>query len=167
MSKRLEIIANTAIIIVAAVAAVVLVRNLIVRRDARRIPPAIVTGTPLPLSEMDWRANGRTLVLAVSTSCHYCSESAPFYRRLAAELPRHGVHLTVLLPQEVSEGRSYLQHLGVPAADIRQAPLRELKIRGTPTLLLVDDRGIIRGVWEGKLSSDAEQNVLQAAAPAS
>lgn len=162
MSKRLEVVANVAMIVVAVIAGTVLVRNLMTRPKNRPMPPPIALGSPLAVQGMDWRANGKTLVLAVNTACHFCSESAPFYRRLVAEAPRRHVHMTALLPQAVSEGQEYLRSLEVPIDDVRQAPLKALKLRGTPTLLLVDGQGRVRQVWEGKLSPDAERQVIGA-----
>lgn len=162
MSRRLEIATNVVLIAVGLIAGGVLLRNLLSQPKARPMPPPIVTGTPLAIPGVDWKNNGKTLVLAVSTNCHYCSESAPFYRQLANEVQRRHVHLTALLPQASEEGVEYLRGLDVPITDIRSAPLKSLKIRGTPTLLLVDNQGIIRRVWEGKLSGDVERQVIAA-----
>jgi hypothetical protein len=162
MSKRLEVATNVVMIVVAIIAGVLLVRNLMFRPRTTPMPPPIATGTALAVPGLDWHTNGKTLVLAVSTNCRYCSESAPFYRRLADEVQRRHVHLTALLPQAADEGAQYLRGLEVPIVDIRSAPLKSLKIRGTPTLLLIDDRGIVRQVWEGKLSTDGERQVIAA-----
>ena len=169
MARKLEFVVNIAILIVAALASVVLVKNYLSRRTARDMPPQIAVGTKLSVPGIDWRVNGNTLVLAVSTNCHYCTESAPFYRRLAADLPRRRVHLTAILPENVEEGGKYLRSLGLQVSDVRQGSFRSLKIRGTPTLMLVDERGLIRYVWEGKLSAETEHQVIETvlATPAS
>lgn len=152
MAKRLETIANVSIVIVAVIASVALVRNLIARRSApRELPPRVDVGSRFALPDVRNR-----LVVAVSTTCHYCSESAPFYARLTAKHPA----MTVVLPQSVDEGREYARGIGLPVGDVRQAAMRDLKIRGTPTVLLVDGRGIVQRVWEGKLKPDAEAEVL-------
>lgn len=162
MSRKLEIGANIAVVIVAVLASAVLVRNFLAPKKVQALRETIAVGTTLSLPGVDWRANTNTMILAVSTNCHYCSESAPFYRRLASELPRRRVHLTALLPQDAAEGQKYLRSLNVPVSDVRQAPLKKLKIRGTPTLLLVDERGIVRQVWEGMLSPERERQVFEA-----
>lgn len=160
--RKLEIAANVAILIVATLASVVLVRNYFFTRTRSERPRPLVVGTTLSVPGLDWRANGNTLVLALSTNCHYCSESAPFYRRLAGELSRRRVHLTAVLPQNANESGAYLRTLQLPVSDVRQIPLRSLQIRGTPTLVLVDGRGVVRHVWEGKLTPEREQQVLEA-----
>ncbi|HUL72982.1 MAG TPA: hypothetical protein VLT86_07760, partial [Vicinamibacterales bacterium] len=37
--------------------------------------------------------------------------------------------------------------------------LSALKVRGLPTLVLVDSRGVVRGIWEGRLSKIDEQQL--------
>jgi hypothetical protein len=161
MARKLEIATNIAILIVATLASVVLVRNYLFPRTNGERPRSVALGTTLSVPGLDWRANGNTLVLALSTNCHFCSESAPFYRRLAAELSHRRVHLTAVLPQNADESGAYLRTLQLPVGDVRQIPLRTLQIRGTPTLMLVDERGVVRNVWEGKLTAEREQQVLE------
>lgn len=36
----------------------------------------------------------------------------------------------------------------------------QLEVRGTPTLILVDESGVAVDVWKGKLPPDAEERVL-------
>ncbi len=160
MARKLEFVTNIAILIVAALASVVLVKNYLSQRTTRDMPQRIAIGTKLSVPGIDWGVNGNTLVLALSTNCHYCTESSPFYRRLSAELPRQRVHLTALLPENVEEGAKYVRSLGLQVSDVRQGSFQGLKIRGTPTLMLVDERGLVRFVWEGKLSAETEQQVI-------
>ncbi|MFN2597666.1 MAG: peroxiredoxin family protein [Pyrinomonadaceae bacterium] len=110
---------------------------------------------------VDWAGSGQTLVLAVSDSCHFCSESADFYRRLAQEKAWPGsVRLIAVLPQEVDRGREYLDKLGVSVDQVEQAQLSSIGVRGTPTLLLIDSTGSLKTSWVGKLTPDKEGEVL-------
>ncbi|HEX9982964.1 MAG TPA: hypothetical protein VGF69_06860 [Thermoanaerobaculia bacterium] len=162
MARKLEIAANVAIIVVAVIASIVLVRNYMARGAVKMTREQIATGNKLPMPGVEWQANGNTVVLALSTNCHYCSESAPFYKRLTAELSRRRAHLMIVMPQSIEEGRKYVEGLGLQAADVRQVPLRALKIRGTPTLAIVDGDGVVRNVWEGMLQPEREQEVMEA-----
>jgi hypothetical protein len=65
-----------------------------------------------------------------------------------------------LLPQTVEEGRKYLESEGVRVDDVKQATLNVIGVQGTPTLLLVDNKGTVAEVWEGKLPPDQEEGVL-------
>ena len=124
------------------------------------LPPdtQIQPGAKLEVPGIDWTKNGRTLVMAVSDKCHYCTESAPFYQQLAKS--HQNVRLIALLPQPPDQGRQYMDHLQVSVDEVRQAPLTTLGIRGTPTLILLDSGGAIVKAWRGKLTADKESEVL-------
>jgi hypothetical protein len=65
-----------------------------------------------------------------------------------------------VLPQEVSQGQTYLGKLGVVVDEVRQSTLGAIGVSGTPTLLLVDNKGAVKQSWLGKLSPDKETEVL-------
>lgn len=44
--------------------------------------------------------------------------------------------------------------------EVQQDQRRNLNVAGTPTLLLVDNNGVVQNVWIGKLTSDGEREVL-------
>jgi len=103
--------------------------------------------------------DGRTLLLALSTGCHFCTDSAPFYQRVSQE---HGdTHLVAVFPQEASDGEQYLSKLGIQVDEVKQASFVELGITGTPTLALIDNSGKVLKIWEGALSPENENEVLR------
>jgi hypothetical protein len=158
-ARKIEIAANIAIVVVACVAVLVLVRNY--RANSLRQPATISAGARFALKNANWMASPKNMVLAVSTTCHFCTESAPFYRQLVEECRRDHVRTIAVLPQPVNEAEAYLKGEGVAVDEIRQSPLGDLEVPGTPTLLLVDDRGVVDNVWIGKLPSDKEKEVLK------
>ena len=160
MTKKLDIVTNIAIVMVAVIASAVLVRNYLLSRGGRDLPPQIAVGEKFSLTGVDWEGYGNTLVLALAPGCDSCSESAPFYRRLTAELPRQRVHITAVLPESVEQGRQYLRSLDIDVSDVRQGSFQALKIRGTPTLILVDQQGVVLNVWLGRFPPEKEQQVI-------
>jgi hypothetical protein len=169
--KKTEFLANVAIIVVALLLGGVLIkRYLWPGQDAAR--PAdqrIPAGTKATLPDVDWAQNGQTLLLVLSRDCHFCTDSAPFYQRLTRETAgRPDVRLIALLPQEVAEGRKYLAGLGVSVNEVRQAAISSVGARATPTLILVDQNGVVQNSWVGKLAAPEEAEVLSrlAARPA-
>lgn len=159
MTKRLETATNLSILIVAVLASAVLVKNYLLPRPKPDQPSQIEIGDKLSLTGVDWHGNGNTLVVALSPGCDSCSESAPFYRRLSAELPR--LHMTAIFTQTVEEGREYLRSLDVDISDVRQGSFHQLKIRGTPTMILLDQQGVVRNVWLGRPLPQKEQEVIE------
>src|SRR5436190_19962074 len=123
--KRIELVSNGAIIVVAILLAVVLVRSYLFRQSSATqtsvsSTAAVRPGTKLSLPGVDWKANGRTLVMALSTQCHFCSESAQFYQRVAQERTKTGnLRLLAILPQSLNESQTYLKELGVTVDDIK------------------------------------------------
>lgn len=164
LSKKIEVLANVCIIIAALAFTVMLAKRLIKPTLPLAPTPAemnIPAGTRADFLNVDWSKSNRTLLLVLQEGCHFCSESAPFYQRLARETAQaSGVHLVAVLPQDTAEGAKYLKSLSVPIQDVRQAQLDSLKVMGTPTLILIDDKGVVTNSWVGKLSSDKEAEVL-------
>ena len=122
-----------------------------------------VIGTSLRGVDFNWEGSKQTLVLALREGCRYCTDSADFYRRLAALGRRDkNTRLLAVLPTEVAASSRYFKELRVPISEIRQSALDRINIRGTPTLLLVNDKGVVTRSWGGQLSPDKETEVIEA-----
>lgn len=163
--RGIEVSANIAIIIVAVMLGIVLVRHRLLTGAQTQAtapqPHVVAAGSKLTLSGVNWAENRRTLLLALSTKCHFCTESAEFYKRLAeARAGRSDIRMVAVLPQDVGEGRAYLDKLGVRVDEVRQSSLDAVGATGTPTLIMVDDEGTATELWVGKLPPDKESEVL-------
>jgi hypothetical protein len=155
--------ANVAIIIVAALLGLVVIKNYLITTPEPKTDSVAVDAEPrnqtkISIPDVDWLKNGQTLVLALSTTCHFCTESGPFYQRLVKA--SGSTHLVAVLPQSVDEGKRYFEKLGVSVDEIKQASLSSIDVRGTPTLLLVNSDGIVVNTWVGKLQVAGEAEVL-------
>jgi hypothetical protein len=69
--------------------------------------------------------------------------------------------LIAVLPQPIDEGKEYLDGLGVEVDDIKQLGLSSIDVRGTPTILLVDQKGVIIKTSTGKLPQDQQDDVIR------
>jgi len=132
----------------------------IARTTTGVLAPEVVKGKSVDghVIGVDWAKNHRTLVLVLSTTCHYCKDSVPFYRKLGTT--GTDVKMVAVLPQPVTEAQQYLSGEGVHVDEVKQIPLNNLGVRGTPTLMLVNDVGVVTDVWVGKLPPDQEAQVL-------
>ena len=158
--KRTELVANIAIILVAISLVVVLAKRYIFTGPTPQNPLSNV-GATLLLPGVDWSQNNKNLLLVLSDSCKYCTESAPFYQHLVQErAKRQTFRLTAGFPQPVSDGRKYLNGLGVAIDDVLELSPGAIRIRGTPTILLVNNAGVVIDEWLGKLPPDKEAEVL-------
>ncbi len=160
ISRTIEITANVAIIFVAISLGLVLISRTI--RSYRVTVSesgntAQVKDQRIQLPGVDWSKNEQTLVMAISSTCHFCTESATFYRLIRT---RTRVHTIAVLPQSVDEARNYLSNLGVQVDQVLQAPLSSIDVSGTPTLMLISRDGKVIRTWIGKLPPDLEKEVL-------
>lgn len=162
--KKIETAANIAIIAVALLLGGILV-NRYFFNPAPNAPPSednnIKVGMKLPLSNVDWTKSEKSLVMVLSTTCHFCNESTPFYQKLTklkAENPK--VRVIAVMPQSADEAQKYLAEHNISVDEVKPIKSEEMFVRGTPTLILVDRNGAATESWVGKLSADKETEVL-------
>jgi hypothetical protein len=168
LSKRLEAIANGATIVVSVLLSIILVKVFLLPAKPAPGPAAraqIQKGKDMKplLKDVNWSQNGRTIVLALSTQCHFCTASAPFLRKLVQEAKStKAVKTVAVLPQPIAEAQKYLDGEDVHVDEVTQAEMSSIGVGGTPTWLMVDKAGIVTDVWVGKLDSTGEEQVLHA-----
>lgn len=167
VTGKSEAAANAAIVVAAAILCTVLVKVYLLPHQAHATssphgPPGIVAGASLSsaLPGVDWRKNGHTLVLGISTECHFCTASAPFFRTIAAHAGSH-LKIVAVLPQPVNAGQEYLAREGVRVDQVLQLPLGRIGVRGTPTMILADGGGVVTNVWVGEQSPAEQPSVLR------
>lgn len=123
-------------------------------------PARLAAGDRLgPIAGLDLTASPKTLVMAIQSSCHFCSESMAFYRELSKQ-KNHGIRLAVVAPDDSATARQYVGSHGFTPDVIASSDLPAIHVGGTPTLLLVNTAGVIERVWIGKLSAAREKEVL-------
>lgn len=111
--------------------------------------PRITMGERLNVPNVDWEQNKKSLVFFLMKDCKYCESSAPFYRQLIEDASKRNVKWLAILPNSVEEGRKYVQSLGLPIENVQTGSLPSYKIPGTPSVLFVDNQGIVKSVWIG------------------
>ena len=160
--KRIELFANVAIIVVALLLGGVVVKRFLLSPATPAAVKPVSAGTKIALPDVDWAKGRQTLLIVLAQGCRFCSESVPFYQRIAKEASGHSdIQLVAVLPQSPAEGRKYLDDLQVPIKEVKQAELPSLHVIGTPTLILVDSQGVVTSAWFGKLPADDEAEVIR------
>jgi hypothetical protein len=118
-------------------------------------------GTKEPISDLGLAKDKQTLVLVLQVGCHFCSDGAEFYRRLAVMMrSQKNCDLTAVLPNSMKDSREYLNSLSIDVPHIRQSSLEPLNVRGTPTLLMVNEHGLVTKSWVGRLNPSQEAEVM-------
>lgn len=108
---------------------------------------------------IDFTARPRTLVMVIQSSCGYCQESAPFYRRII-ERDAADVQVVVAAPSTDAGIDSYLTETGLDPDSVVLVDRWRLPVPSTPTLLLVADDGLVTHAWVGMLDAEREAAVL-------
>lgn len=154
LRANLELGVNIVIAIAIVAVAVVVVKRQFFSpptgRDALQQQAAALKGTRITVSGVDWKQNQKSLILFLKKDCVYCTSSAPFYRQLLIDAKQRNVKSLAVLPDSLEQGLKYVQSLELPI-DVRSTSLIDLKITGTPTVVLVDHEGIVRSAWVGAM----------------
>ncbi len=160
----LNIVSNVAVITVAAVLIGVTIYDRV--SPAKPAMPTISKlpkGSTFPFPDRSAAGSGATAVLFVSKSCHFCSESMPFYKRLSVLNRAAGFRLIAAVPQprETREdGAAYFSQHGVTPDAIVPMNFGSLGVVSTPTVVLVGADGRVAATWHGQLTSEREDGVL-------
>ncbi len=156
--KRLETAANVSVIIAAVVLVAFLGRQEF-QRHAESIKPATaLVGQTITLSGVQFGQQSKTLVLAISTNCHFCRDSEPFYKDLVAR-SQGRVKIVAVLPESLDEAEPYIRRTIAPSIQVVSSRLDSIGVTGTPTLMLIDSSGKVQQAWVGKLDDKGRQQV--------
>jgi Redoxin len=161
LAQRIEPASHIAIVILAVLIGMVLVKSHLLPDKSKSLPGGNTTGDlaepglvgkAISLPDTDWKKGDQTLVLVLSVGCGFCTESAPFYKELVQKR-KGNTRLLAVLPQPVEAGKKYLADLGINVDEVRQARVNSIGVRGTPTLLLVNKDGVVTSSWRGETST--------------
>lgn len=145
--KHLDRIANIAVIL-----GIVVFLTLVTRNEIRStVPHQKLLGKSITLPEIRFPLQRGAILLALSTTCHFCQEGLPFYKQLP-ELLHGKLEIIAVFPQEANEARSYVERSSLRVDRIISTDLGPIGVSATPTVLLIDRMGRVQGVWTGVLS---------------
>ncbi len=162
-NTRLELIAYVALIVMAFVTVVTAIQQRIVRHSCSASSGHPLEGKPAAfgIPGVDWKANHYTLLFVLSTTCHFCEESADFYGTLVADKTVSAkVHMLAVFPQRPEEAEEFLSRHGLQDLPHKRAMLWQLGVNATPTLMVIDASGNVAGSWVGELDRKQQANLL-------
>jgi len=152
----IETIANIAVILVAILVATVFVKNNFIK--SAPAPRQSMVGQTIKLDGIDAHAANVTVLLALSSSCRFCDASSAFYQRLTALRRDTGNKFQTVgvFRESVESAQEYLTKKGLIFDGVISNPTDDLKVHGTPTMLMVNSEGKVIKEWVG-LMDDTEQ----------
>lgn len=170
--KKLETATNCAVLVVALLMSVVMVKQFLLPHNDRQ--SVAISGTSEQLNEplkgkvlalngVRWNAAHPTLVMALATYCHFCIDSTKFYQRLS-DLKQSGTISTPLVaafPENAEQASKFAAQYHLRPDQIVSASLDSMGVSGTPTLLLVGSDGRVQRQWVGLLSAAEQETVIK------
>lgn len=109
-----------------------------------------------------WPSNASTLVLVLRVGCGHCENEMSFYERLL-DLERTKdlrIHLVAFMPNSETQIREAFAGRLVGLEKVAGAEMPSLKVRGTPTLILVDASGEVKSTWVGEIRPEEKQAMI-------
>jgi hypothetical protein len=135
------------------------------RVDSPKAPPVYAAGSRIKdVPALGLKNAERTIILATSSSCHFCVASLPFYRRLAIAAKHGGTRIVAVTPELPPANRAFLESNDVPIDASLSIPQSGVSVQQTPTLILVRRDGTVINSWLGQLSAEKEGQILRMAA---
>ena len=165
LKSHLEVATNVAVLLVALAILSTLAWTYFGRSPAPQLQAGFQKGqTFAQVPGVTYDSSSQTLLIAMSTRCHYCTESLPFYKQLATAQRTSGraTHIVAVFPDQEAEVRQYVQQNNLDLETVAGVDFGALKLFGTPTAILLDNNGKVRDFWIGKLLQDQEQQVMKA-----
>lgn len=173
MQKKMDLFANAAIAIVALLIGFTLIRQQIDRAHTAKALAAsaamqdeVRPGTSLtPIAGYPWAQHDRTLVVALRYGCIHCEHNMTFYKRLEDHIKQPDAKTSLL---SVFPDDSFVARHDLDAHSLSGMPFvasvnfASLHVPGTPTLLLVNNKGTILQSWIGELSPREQDDVMKA-----
>jgi hypothetical protein len=139
-----------------ALAAVALRRASVQATTAEQSTP----DTPKVPGEVDVEDARYTVITVIRSTCRFCTDSMPFYRRLAARRSAD-VRFVVACVEPLAACTEYLNANGVVADQIVDiaGDASSFGITATPTILVVDRQRQVAGTWRGLQQAKGENEI--------
>ena len=154
---------NLAIILIASILLVSFVKFQFTQPETNSHRDSLKKGTILgEIQGAKLHESPRTLLLALSTHCRYCTQSLPFYKDLVRRLnaaSRPSTKIVALFSESQDQVKEYTTLHEFSVASISDVDFLSLGIPATPALILVDRNSEVLNSWVGKVSKDEEKDV--------
>lgn len=168
--KKLEAISNFAVLAVALLSCYILIAHAIIPMHSKtrgltadaQFNAEPLKGTTLKLKDLQLSKSKPSLVLAISSYCHFCADSASFYQQLTAMRDQQSIKAQIIavFPRDVQPSNEFLERNKIKPDSTIIAPLESIGVAGTPTLLLIGKDGTVHREWIGRLSQSQEDEVI-------
>ena len=123
-------------------------------------PPAYSAGQQIDVPAAWYSASPRTLLVFAREACGACQKAQPFLKQLVAGVTTSGRAAVVMAHPAASaiEDAVFAKAIGVGEGSLH-AVTANLRVKATPTIVLVDQQGAILAAWEGAGKEDKQAEI--------
>lgn len=126
-----------------------------------KAPPAYVSGQQVDAPAAWYEKAPYTLVLFARANCGACEKARPFLAELIRGVEGRSAVVMAGPSATRQEDAEFARSLGIPDEHIAVVP-PSLRVRATPTLVLVNQQGLILEAWEGVGSPEHQEAIVKA-----
>jgi thiol-disulfide isomerase/thioredoxin len=123
-------------------------------------PPAYIAGQGIDVPAAWYASSPRTLILFARDSCVACQKAQPFLKTLVAGLENKASVVMAHPAGTDVEDVAFAKGLGLADANIHVVT-SNLRVKATPTLVLVNQQGEILAAWEGAGKGDRQAEIVK------
>lgn len=117
-------------------------------------------GQTISLQGVDFSRSRKTMLLFLQQDCQSCIVSLPFYRRLVDRFREPAdVQFVLITPRPPQVAATFFKNEGLDFRTILQGEKGLLGVKLSPTLIMADSNGIVRGSWIGELQPERENEI--------
>jgi thiol-disulfide isomerase/thioredoxin len=123
-------------------------------------PPAYIAGQGIDVPAAWYSTSAHTLILFARDSCGACQKAQPFLKTLVAGLNNKAAVVMAHPAGTDVEDVAFAKGLGLADANIHVVT-SNLRVKATPTLVLVNQQGEILAAWEGAGKEDKQAEIVK------
>lgn len=124
-------------------------------------PPAYAAGQQVDVPTSWYDSSGKTLIIFGRASCVACQKAQPFLKGLVTRLNGRASAVLAHPPGAEADDTAFAQSLGI-TKDRIVVSVPGLRVRATPTLVLVNKNGTVLEAWEGAGPPEKQSSILKA-----
>jgi len=126
----------------------------------RPSPPAYLAGQKIDAPAAWYAGAPQTLIVFARASCSACERAQPFLKTLVGRMQGRGGAMMAHPAESQEDDRKFARSLGVADDRIMITPAG-LRVKATPTIVLVNEKGVIINAWEGAARTEVQAEMVK------
>jgi len=121
-------------------------------------------GEHIPVPKVAAINSGRLLIVAVSSTCHFCQQSLPSYKHVIDAAHKVGTKVIAVAAEPTAANQTFLNSNGITVDSSLSLTESGMSIPTVPSLILARGDGTVIESWTGLADAGFERSALGAVA---